>query len=50
MKGLRRAMLDLDLTKGGKPQPKEAQERFPPTFHKPKSKFKKFSTNVCDFL
>lgn len=44
VKSLRRGMQDLDLTKP-KNQPKEAQEKFPPTFHKAKSKFKKYSIN-----
>jgi hypothetical protein len=46
VKSLRKGMQDLDLTKP-KNQPKEAQEKFPPTFHKAKSKFKKYSINVC---
>jgi hypothetical protein len=40
-------MGDLDITK--KREPKESSSKFPPVFHKQKSKLKKFAMNVCIF-
>ena len=43
MKSLKKGLNDLESTKR---KPKEPQDKFPPTFHKSKSKFKKFTLNV----